>query len=75
MATLYTYSEARQKLAKILEEAIMEGEVLVKRKDGTIFIIKPISIKKSPLDIEGVDLDISTSEIIDIIREGREKRY
>ena len=75
MATLYTYSEARQKLAKILEEAIMEGEVLVKRKDGTIFIIKPISIKKSPLDIEGVDLDISTSEIIDIISEGREKRY
>ncbi|MCD6214256.1 MAG: type II toxin-antitoxin system Phd/YefM family antitoxin [Candidatus Desulfofervidus sp.] len=74
MAIVYTYSEARQKLAKVLEQASTEGEVLVRRKDGQVFVIKPILAKKSPLDIAGVDLGISTSELVDIIRESREKR-
>lgn len=74
MAVLYTYSEARQKLARILDQAASEGEVLVRRKDGQVFVIKPILKKKSPLDIPGVDLGVSTSEIVDIVRESREKR-
>ncbi len=74
MAIVYTYSEARQKLAKVLEQTSTEGEVLVRRKDGQVFVIKPILAKKSPLDIAGVDLGISTSELVDIIRESREKR-
>lgn len=74
MAILYTYSEARQKFAKVLEQAATEGEVLVRRKDGQVFVIKPIFERRSPLDVAGVDLDISTSELIDIIRESREKR-
>ena len=74
MAMLYTYSEARQKLAKLLEQAAIEGEVLVRRKDGQVFVIKPIFAKKSPLDVVGVDLGVSTPELIEIIREHREKR-
>lgn len=74
MAVLYTYSEARQKLARILDQAASEGEVLVRRKDGQVFVIKPILKKKSPLDIPGVDLGVSTSEIVEIVRESREKR-
>ncbi len=74
MGILYTYSEARQKFAKVLEDATREGEVLVKRKNGQLFVIKPVPEKKSPLDVESVELGISTSEIIDIIRENREKR-
>ena len=74
MAVLYTYSEARQKLARILDQAASEGEVLVRRKDGQVFVIKPILKKKSPLDIPGVDLGVSTSEIVDIVRESREKK-
>ena len=27
----------------------------------------------SPLDVEGVDLDVTTREIVDLIREGRER--
>ncbi len=49
--------------------------MLVKRKDGQVFVIKPILKKKSPLDVPGVDLGISTSEIVDIVRESREKRH
>ena len=39
---VYTYSEARQNLASILEQAAEEGEVRVKRRDGQEFVIKPI---------------------------------
>ncbi len=71
MAKVYTYSEARQKFAKVLEQASTEGKVLVIGKDGQLFVIKPINEKKSPLDVAGVDLGISTTELVDIIRESR----
>ena len=69
--TLYTYSEARQKLASVLDQAQDTGEVLIKRKDGSIFMVKPVTSSKSPFDIEGIDLDISAEEIVDIVREIR----
>jgi prevent-host-death family protein len=38
---VYTYSEARQNLASLLDKAAEEGEVRIKRKDGRVFVIKP----------------------------------
>lgn len=75
--TVYTYSKARQNLASLLEQADQEGEVIIKRKDGRTFVIKPVKPEAgagSPLDVEGVDLGISTEEIIRFIREGRRNR-
>jgi len=37
---VYTYSEARQKLAQLLDEVLEEGEVRIKRKDGQEFLVK-----------------------------------
>lgn len=71
MSAVYTYSEARQNLASLLEKAIREGEVRVKRKDGQIFVIIPETTDNSPLDIEGIDLDLSKEEILTFIHEGR----
>ncbi len=71
--TTYTYSEARQKLASVLDEAKADGEVLIKRKDGSLFAIKPVAPNQSPLDVAGVDTDITSEEIIDIIREIRHR--
>ena len=71
--TTYTFSEARQNLASVLEKAKKEGEVLIRRKDGSSFIIKSVSKEESPLDVEGIDLSLSTDEIIDIIHESRTK--
>ncbi|MEJ2264874.1 MAG: type II toxin-antitoxin system Phd/YefM family antitoxin [Anaerolineales bacterium] len=68
---LYTYSEARQKLASLLEQAEKEGEVRIKRKDGKVFVLKPQPRSDSPLDVEGIDLDITPSEILKFIEEGR----
>ncbi len=70
---VYTFSEARQKLASILEQASQDGEVLIKRRDGRSYILKPEKSQKSPLDVKGVDIGISATEIVDFVREGRER--
>ena len=71
--TIYTYSEARQNFASVLDKAKKVGEVLIKRKDGTVFIIKPITKSDSPLDVKGVDIDLSRNEIIDMLHEMRQR--
>ena len=68
---MYTYSEARQKLATLLEQAVREGEVKIKRKDGQTFVIRPERRVGSPLDVKGIDLGITTTEIVRFIQEGR----
>ncbi len=69
----YTYSEARQKLASLLDKAKKEGKVIIKRKDGALFELKSITDKKSPLDVKGVNTKLKREEIIDILREVRER--
>ena len=69
----YTYSEARQRLATLLDKAKKEGKVLIKRKDGSIFELKSVVKKKSPLDVKGVNIKLEKDEIIDIIREVRSR--
>lgn len=70
---VYTYSEARQKLASVLEQAETTGKVLIRRKDGRTFALVPEQVASSPLDVPSVKAKISTKEIVDIIREGRER--
>jgi hypothetical protein len=70
---VYTYSEARQNLASLLEAAQREGAVRIRRRDGQSFVLQPESSDASPLDVEGVDLGVTTDEIVSMIREGRER--
>ena len=69
----YTYSEARQNLASLLETAQRDGAVRIRRKDGRSFVLQPETSAISPLDVEGVDLGVESAEIVEIIREGRER--
>jgi len=71
----YSFTEARQHFASILDEAKKEGVVCVKKRDGEAFYIKPAMPRKSPLDIKGVELGITSSEIVDAVRESRERSY
>lgn len=71
----YSFTEARQNFASILDEAKKVGVVCIKKRDGEVFYIKPATLKKSPLDVKGVDLGVSESEIVELVREGREKIY
>ena len=72
--TTYTYTEARQNFSSVLEKAKQEGEVLIIRKDGSTFLLRPFDKTKSPLEVEGIDLNITSDEIIDILREVREQK-
>lgn len=71
----YTYSEARENFASVLEEAERDGAVEIRRRDGAIFRISPARRSKaSPLDVKGVKLGVQTAEIIAAVREARERQ-
>ena len=38
---VYTYSEARQSFASLLEQARKEGAVGIRRRDGQMFVVRP----------------------------------
>ena len=68
---VFTYSEARQNLAKLLIIAQRE-EVEIRRRDGTIFSL--ISKKKktsSPFDIPGIKTKATTKDILNAVRDSR----
>lgn len=68
---IYTYTEACQKLASLLEQAAKYGEVRIKRRDGQVFVIKPQKRQGSPLAVEGIKKKLSRREILESIAEGR----
>lgn len=70
--TIFTLEEAEDKLTTLLEKATLEGEVGIKGREGRIFVLRPDQ-RRSPLEVEGVNLDISRDEIISVVRESRER--
>jgi hypothetical protein len=70
---VYTTSEARQKFAALLERARRDGAVRIRRRDGQVFLIQPEHSLRSPFDVDGVLTHLSTDDIVDVIRETRER--
>ena len=68
---VFTFTEARHNFASVLDFAQKEGSVRITRRDGRAFVIQPLEIPASPLAIDGVDLNISKTEIMDFIHESR----
>lgn len=68
---VYTYSEARQNLSELLNQAQAE-EVIIKRRDGAIFSVKAKQSKKSPFDVEGIKPTVSKKQILAAVRESRQ---
>jgi antitoxin Phd len=71
--TVFTYSKARQNFSSLLNTASKDGEVLIRRRDGRIFSIRPQAKKTSPFDVNGIKTKITTKEILEIIRESRSR--
>ena len=69
----YTFSEARQNFAAILEQARRDGAVRIQRRDGQSFVLVPEQRNTSPLAIAGITLaqPISREDILASIQEGR----
>jgi len=68
---VYTYSQARQKLASVLDKAEASGKVLIRRKDGRTFSLTPERRKKSPLDVPSIKARVTTDELVSIVRRQR----
>lgn len=69
---VYTYSEARQRLAEVLNIARSE-EVVIKRRGGETFSIIFRKNKNSPFDVPGIQTKATTKDILVAVRESRER--
>ena len=70
---IYTYSQAREKLAALLEESKNE-EVVIRRRKGDMFSIAPKSpSRRSPFDVPGLSKKITRKQIVQALRESREQ--
>ena len=70
---IYTYSQAREKLADILEESKNEGIVIRGRKGDRFSIAPKSSSRRSPFDVPGLSKKITHKEILEAIRESRKR--
>ena len=72
---VFEYSDFFQNAEKVFDVALTQ-EVIVKNTNGYNYKILPIkidnSMEKSPFeDISGVKVNISTQEIVELLRESR----
>ena len=70
---IYSYSEARQKLSSVLDEAESTGKVLIRRRDGRTYSLMPERMPNSPLDVPSVKANNSTQEVVELVRRERGK--
>ena len=70
---IFTYSEARQNLARLLALAQRE-EVEIRRKDERVFSVRAKeSAVGSPFDVPCVSTQATTIDILDAVRASRER--
>jgi len=70
----YTYSEARNRLAEVLDES-KRGEVIIRRRRGENFAVVPqLRARRSPFDVPGVVRGTTRRELLAAIRESRSRR-
>ena len=70
---VYTYSEARQSFSTVLDKAEATGKVLIRRKDGRTYAVVPERPAASPLDVPSIQADVSTRELVTLIRDQRRR--
>ena len=71
----YTFSEARQNFATLLDQAQRDGAVRIQRRDGTSFVLVPEQATTSPLDVAGIipAQPVSRDDILTSVDDGRQR--
>lgn len=69
---VYTYSQARQNLAEVLNQS-KDEKVLIRRRGGDSFAVVPQPRNGSPFDVPGVKTKATTTDILGAVRESRSK--
>ena len=69
----YDYRQAKENLDALLDTALQE-DVIIKKSNTLVFRLAVVRQKphNSPFDIDGITTDVTTSEILDVLRECRE---
>ena len=69
---VYNYSEARQDLSAVLNTALIQ-DVIVRKQNGQRFKIIPMkeNVNRSPFDVSGINTNISTEELVEILQQSR----
>lgn len=70
---VYTFSQARQNLAEVLDSA-RKDEVVIRRRGGECFVVSRRLRAGSPFDVHGVTTRASTADILAAVRESRSQR-
>jgi hypothetical protein len=69
---VYTYSQARQNLAEVLNQSKGEA-VIIRRRSGDSFTVTPKPREGSPFNVPGVKTAANTADILNAVRESRSK--
>jgi hypothetical protein len=69
---VYTFSEAEQGLSDVLDTARTQ-EVFIRSTSGEIFSVIFRKNAKSPFDVPGIKTKASTKDILDAVKESRER--
>jgi hypothetical protein len=69
---VYTFSEARQHFADVLNVA-REEDVIIKRRKGESYKIVYHKVSKSPFDIPGIKTKATTKDILRAIEDSRKR--
>ena len=70
---VFTYSEARHRLAALLDAA-RDEEILIRRRGGEMFSLRRKTPTGSPFDVPGIETQATTKDILDAVRESRAER-
>ena len=70
MTMSYSYENARQSFDTIFEKVDIDGKVEI-RKNDRLYVLTTVSKKISPLDITGLDMNITREDIVSSIHESR----
>lgn len=69
---VYTYSQARQRLAEVLDIARKE-EVVITRRGGDAFTVAYRQSSASPFDVPGVKTKATTRDILKAVKDSRSR--
>ncbi len=72
MTATYSYEKAKKSFDLVLKKAFTDGKVTIK-KDDQLYILMPAAKNTSALDVESVDTDISSKDILQFIHESRKR--
>ena len=69
---VYTYSQARQNLAEVLNQS-KDEEVVIRRRGGDSFVVVPKPREGSPFDVPGIKTRATTADVVAAVRDSRSK--